>query len=220
MRRIAVISVTLNAVTPMMRRFAQEPGAWAVTNLLDEALQAEIAAEGRVTDRAMAQMGGLLGRAAAIRAEAVLLTCTVFSPSLPALRQLFAMPLIGADVAMLEQAAALRRRTAILCTFPAALAGSAAMFEAASGGVPADVTLVEGAQAAMAAGDSARHDALIAEAVRAKARTHQAVVLAQMSMAGAAALLPEFLAPDAPVPLLTSPDCAVAALRAALPAGS
>ncbi|ONG47270.1 hypothetical protein BKE38_24240 [Pseudoroseomonas deserti] len=213
MRRIAVISVTLNAVTPMMRRFSQEPGAWAVTNLLDEALQAEIAAEGRVTDRSMAQMGALLGRAAAIKAEAVLLTCTVFSPYLPALRQLFAMPLIGADVAMLEQAAALQRRTVILCTFPAALAGSAAMFEAASGGVAADVVLVEGAQAAMAAGDPARHDALITEAIRAHAQNYEAVVLAQMSMAGAAALVP-----DCPVPLLTSPDCAVAALRTALPA--
>jgi len=212
---VAVISVTLNAVTPMMAGFAADGGGWGVKNYLDEGLQADVAADGGVKDRSLSHMGALIGRAIAGGAEAVLLTCTVFSPYLPALRQIFSVPLIGADVAMLEAAAKLGKRTAILCTFPASLETSLAMFEGAAKaqgtGARGEVFLVEGALDAMRAGDRARHDALIVEAIARHATSHEVIVLAQMSMMAAAASIR-----DCPVPILTSPACALEAVKEAL----
>ncbi|TBW39014.1 hypothetical protein EYW49_07740 [Siculibacillus lacustris] len=214
---IAVISVTLNAVAPMMLAFREAPTdiAWRIRHTLDEGLQATVTARGGVDHHGLCRMIGLIERAVDDGAQAVLLTCTVFSPHLATLQRLFPVPIVAADLAMLEAAAKLRRRTAILCTFPASLATSEAMFRAAAAalGLTADVevALVDGALAALSAGDRARHDDLVAAAARRLAADFQVIVLAQMSMAAVAERLS-----DVPVPVLTSPACAVAALRAAI----
>jgi hypothetical protein len=79
----------------------------------------------------------------------------------------------------------------------------------AQGVVPTIMTrVVDGALAALQSGDAPRHDALIAEAVGAFASA-DAILLAQFSMARAAAAL------SAPARgrVLTTPDSAVAKLR-------
>lgn len=217
MNKVAVVSVTLNAVLPMMAGFAAADGGapWGVTNYLDEGLQANVQADGGVRERSLSRMTELLEKAIEGRADAVLLTCTVFSPHLDLFRRRFPLPIIGADVAMLEMAAKLRRRTAILCTFPASLDTSLAMFRSAAEriGAPGDaeVFLVEEAFEALAAGDRLRHDELVAASARVHAAGFEALVFAQMSMAAAAERLT-----DCAVPVLTSPACAVAAVRNAI----
>lgn len=212
---VAVISVTLNAVTPIMAGFAGAAAAknWRVKNYLDEGLQANIAADGGVKARSLCRMVDLIGKAIEGGAEVVLLTCTVYSPYIAVFRQMFSVPIIGADMAMLEMAAGLGGKTAILCTFPAAVTPSLAMFQdlAAQLGIEVEATsiLVPGALAALTAGDRKQHDELVAASVISHAGRYQTVVLAQMSMASAATLVP-----DCPVTLLTSPGCAVTAIQA------
>jgi Asp/Glu/hydantoin racemase len=214
---IAVVGVTLAAVAPMMAAFRGLPAGevWRVRNHLDEGLQAKVAAEGGVTHASLYRMTGILERAVEDGADAVLLTCTVFSPHVAMFRRFFPVPIVAADLAMLDAAAKLARPTAILCSFPATLGTSLEMFEAAAraAGLPAEgeVYLVEGALDALADGDRTRHDDLVEARVRALSPRFGAIVLAQMSMAGAADRLT-----DLAVPVLTSPGCAVAAVRAAL----
>jgi Asp/Glu/hydantoin racemase len=214
---VAVVGVTLNAVTPMMEAFRIAPSVpgWSIRNHLDEGLQAKVAAAGGVDHTSLARMIGLVETTVEDGAEAVLLTCTVFSPHVATLQRIFPVPIIAADVAMLETAAGLGRRTAILCTFPASLGSSLAMFRAAGqslgGEVDGEVFLVDGALDALAVGDRSRHDDLVEASVRAHAADFGAVVLAQMSMAAVVERLPGF-----PVPILTSPTCAVTALREAI----
>lgn len=211
---VAVISVTLNAVNPMMESLTHLDSAksWRVKNYLDEGLQANIAEDGGVKDRSLCRMVNLIEKAVDGHAQAILLTCTVYSPYIAIFRQMFSVPIIGADLAMLEMAAKLESDTAILCTFPAAVEPSWAMFQgmAKQLGLPCKGTsiLVEGALPALASGDRKGHDALVAASIRHHAKNYGAIVLAQMSMASAAALVP-----DCPVPLLTSPGCAVAAIQ-------
>jgi hypothetical protein len=68
--------------------------------------------------------------------------------------------------------------------------------------------LAEGALSALKAGDGAAHDAAVLRAC-AGLPAQDAIILGQFSLARAAATL----APILPCPILTTPGCAVAALR-------
>lgn len=221
MQKIGIVSVTINAAAPLTGRFAATAAGegWVLRNYLDEGLQELVGREGGVTPRSIARLTRLIGTALDDGATALLLTCTVFTPYGEMLQSLFAVPVLGADSAMLEQAAATGRKTAILCTFPAAVETSARMFRqavirAGSAG-EAETLLLPEAATAMQRGDRAAHDRLIAEKAASLASSYGQIVLAQMSMAGAAELLV-----DCPVPVLTSPGCAVVALKDVFAAGA
>lgn len=214
MHSAGIISVTINAAAPLMADMsvtaAQED--WKLRNYLDEGLQELVQREGCVTPASIARLARLVGAAVEDGAEAVLLTCTVFSPYLELVQKLFSTPVIGADCAMLRQAAGLGRKTAILCTFPAAVASSERLFrsEAAALGTVCDVDafLLDDAAAALKRGDRPGHDGIIAGKARELAQDYAAIVLAQISMASAAGLLNEL-----GVPVLTSPGCVITALK-------
>jgi hypothetical protein len=210
MKNVGMISVTLNAVVPMMKTLRDE-GSLEVKNYLDEGLQALVQKEGKVTDNSIARMAALLYKAIYDGAEAVLLTCTVFTPYLERLQSLFSVPLVSADGAMLEQAAQINKKTAILCTFPATLESSAAVFNTASGRLglnrKADVYLLEDAAQAIKAGDAQRHDHLIADKAIKLGAEYEVIVLAQISMSTAANLLR-----NVPFTVLTSPESSIRTL--------
>jgi Asp/Glu/hydantoin racemase len=83
------------------------------------------------------------------------------------------------------------------------------MARAASRSVRVRTVLAEGALDALKANDGPRHDALVAEAARSLGDV-EVVVLGQFSMARAAAKVRQRVS----APVLTTPDCAVQALRA------
>jgi Asp/Glu/hydantoin racemase len=208
MKRIGLVSVTLNAVNPMMNLFAKYTDRFEFVNYLDEGLQMLVAKEGRVTNQSLGRIIAILDRAMGDGAEAVVLTCTVFSPFVERFNTLFSVPVIGVDKAMLDQAAAMNRKTAILCTFPATTKTSIEMFK--SGSIhhnvnpDTDIFLIEEAAQAIKGGDKAQHDKLIAEKALALQDTYDLIVLAQVSMAGAK----EYLG-DIRKPVLTSPESAL-----------
>lgn len=148
-------------------------------------------------------------------AAAVLVTCSSIGEAAEAADELVAVPVVRVDAAMAREAvraaAAAGGRVAVLATLPATLGPTGRLLERAAGtsGVSVDARVVAGAAEARAAGDPARHDALIADAVH--AASADVVVLAQASMAAAADRA------DSPVPVLTSPSGGVADLLRALP---
>jgi aspartate/glutamate racemase len=210
MKNVGVISVTLNAVIPMMVVLRAERSL-AVKNYLDEGLQALVQKEGKITDNSFARMTTLLNNAICDGADAILLTCTVFTPYLERLQSLFSVPLVSADGAMLEQAARMNKKTAILCTFPATTESSAAVFNAASNRLglnsKADVYLLEDAAQAIETGDAQRHDQLIADKAVQLGCEYKIIVLAQISMSTAANLLQ-----NVSFTVLTSPKSSIQTL--------
>jgi hypothetical protein len=210
MKNVGMISVTLNAVIPMVKALREEPSL-EIKNYLDEGLQALVQKEGKITDNSIARMAALLYNAIDDGAEAILLTCTVFTPYLERLQSLFSVPLVSADGAMLEQAAQINKKTAILCTFPATTESSAAVFSAASSRLgfnsKADVFLLEDAAQAIKTGDTGRHDRIIADKALQLGGEYEAIVLAQISMSTAADLLR-----DVSFTVLTSPESSIRTL--------
>ncbi|MDR1658585.1 MAG: aspartate/glutamate racemase family protein [Deltaproteobacteria bacterium] len=210
-KNIGLISVTLNAVIPMMQAFRAE-SSLRIKNYLDEGLQALVQREGRVTEQCLSRMLKIITKAADDQAEAILLTCTVYTPYLEQLQSNFSIPLVSADRAMLEQAVRLNRKTAILCTFPATTDSSAAVFQSAARRLgmtkaQADIFLLEAAAQAIGLGQVEQHDRLIAEKAIELGSQYEAIVLAQISMANAALLLT-----DQPFIVLTSPKSSIETL--------
>lgn len=214
MRHIGIISVTLNAVVPLMATLAPAAGgeSWIIRNYLDEGLQELVQREGGVTPKSVARLARLINTAIEDDSDVILLSCTVFSPYVETIEKLFSTPIVGADRAMLEQVARLGKKTAILCTFPASVESSEQMFRSATkkAGVDCDVNtfLIPEAAAALKSGDRQTHNRIVAERVRHFAQEYEVVVLAQISMASAIDLLL-----DCKIPVFTSPACAISALK-------
>lgn len=123
------------------------------------------------------------------------------------------IPVLRIDEAMADEAAAIGGRIAVIATLATTLEPTCALLserlERAGTSAAVERVLVEGAFAAVSSGDRAEHDRLVGDAVQEAAARSDVVVLAQASMASAAA-------GDHPVPVLSSPAAGVARARVVL----
>jgi Asp/Glu/hydantoin racemase len=155
--------------------------------------------------------------------DAILVTCSSIGEAVEEAARQVDVPVLRVDATMAEEAVALAverapedraAKVAVLATLAATLGPTGRLLESRVLGAsrPVEVTarVVEGAAAARSGGDQATHDRLVAEAIEEAAAQADVVVLAQASMAAAAAGL------DLQVPVLTSPEGGAAALLAAV----
>lgn len=146
-------------------------------------------------------------------AEAVLVTCSSIGEATVEAAGAVGVRLVRVDAAMakaaVERASEGSGRILVLATLAATLGPTGRLVEAeaaAHGGIDVTAEVVADAAAARAAGDQARHDELIADAIR-RAGDVDVIVLAQASMATGAGDDPR---------VLTSPESGSAAFLAAL----
>jgi hypothetical protein len=218
--RIALIHATRLAVDPVNLAFERLWPDARRMNLLDDSLSVDLARDGRLTPAMTRRFETLALYARDAGCHGVLFTCSAFGPAIDAAARACGLPTLKPNEAMFAQAVAHLRahggRAALVATFEPSIAPMGAEFAAlaAAAGLrdPGLATVVvPGAMQALAAGDATTHDAAIADAVAALDGV-DLVMLAQFSMAaagGAARARTRAL-------VLTSPDCAVTAMRSAL----
>jgi Asp/Glu/hydantoin racemase len=180
-------------------------------NLLDDSLSADLARSGRGLDAAMtARFVALADYAVATGADAILFTCSAFGPCIDAVARRHApRPVLKPNEAMIAEAVAAGTRIGLVASFEPTLASMPPEFPRGIEVVP---VLAEGALAALDRGDAGTHDRLVAEAARSIAGRCDAIALAQFSMARAAQAVARVVG----VPVLTTPESAVRALRTRL----
>jgi aspartate/glutamate racemase len=212
MTRVALIHATPAAVGPIKDAFAE---AWPepdLVNLLDDSLSRDRALTPELTDGIFRRFDALGRYALSCGAEAILFTCSAFGPAIERVAQSVGIPVLKPNEAMFAEAIARGGTIGMLATFEPSIASMAEEFEeqATRAGAPATLksVLVPRAMAALQAGRREEHDALVAEAA-VKLTGCQAIMLAQFSMAPAAGRLRG----QARIPVLSSPDSAVAALK-------
>jgi hypothetical protein len=207
--RITLIHALKHSIVPIETSFARLWPDATLMNLVDDSLSADLARDGQLTS-AMTDRFLALGRyAASTGADAILFTCSAFGPCIEAVaREQAPMPVLKPNEAMIEQAATRGHRIGLLSTFPPTLASMPREFPRGLEIVP---KLVEGAMAALDRGDRAEHDRLVVAASR-DLRDCDLIALAQYSMAPAAAMVAE----ASSLPVLTTPDSAVAKLKTML----
>jgi Asp/Glu/hydantoin racemase len=208
--------VLVHTVPPLVEVFGQLaaemlPGV-RVLHVLDQPMLERVRQRGALADEDVARLAAHVDEAAAVGADAVLVTCSTISPCVDAVRGRTALPVYKVDEAMIAAAIALAAqrgpRVGVLATNATTLAPTRLLLTtaAAQADMPIAIVdaLVEGALPALLAGDAAAHDRLVRDALRALAPQVDVVVLAQASTARVLPGLP----PVAP-PVLASPQLAL-----------
>lgn len=213
--RIALIHATPLAIDPIVSAFRRLWPQARTTNLLEDSLAPDLAADGRLTDSMIERFLTLTHYVHGCGADAILFTCSAFGPAIEAAAAVVPIPVLKPNEAMLDEALAAGSRIGLVATFgpsiPALNTELEDMAHARGQQISVTSRIVAPALSALQDGDAETHDRLIAEAA-AELMHCDALVLGQFSMASAARLIPAH--PGCTI--LTSPDSAVMRLKQAL----
>jgi Asp/Glu/hydantoin racemase len=203
---------TVSGLVPTFGQLCQElvPEA-EVFHMVDESLLKNTIRSGHLTPTTARRVVGHVASAEEAGADVVLVTCTSIGAAVEMARALVGVPVVRVDEAMADEAVRAGRRIGVAATLPTTLEPTTDLLRrraAAAGGETREVVpyLCEGAFEALGAGDTARHDAAIADGLRALMAQVDVIVLAQASMARVAQSLPRS---DQQVPILSSPRSGV-----------
>lgn len=207
MSRIFLIHALRDSVEPARAAMARGWPEATVANLLDDSLSADLA-QARALDAAMIARFVHLGRYARDQgADGILFTCSAFGAAIEAVAADLPIPVLKPNESAFRAAMRHGHRIGLLVTFEGSLAPLTAELHAMAGdALELHAQVVPNALAALQAGDGKAHDARIAQAASGLPAI-DALVLGQFSMARAAQAV-------ARTPLYTTPDAAVAELKA------
>ena len=179
-----------------------------VFNIADDSLVKGIREAGSLTAQISRRVAGYLESAELAGADYIMVTCSSIGPAVEAGAKLMGVPVLRVDQPMADQAVAMGKRIGVIATLSTTLEPTADLIQrrAAAAGKGIEVTskLAEGAFEALMSGDAAKHDAMVAAALKELAKQVDVIVLAQASMARVVETLAE-----KPVPILASPGIAV-----------
>ena len=188
-----------------------------VFNIVDESLLNNTIAENRLTPLTARRLAGYIESAEEAGADVIMVTCSSVGAAVDAARPFAAVPVLRVDQAMADQAVRVGRRIGVIATLQTTLKPTADLVRARAKVQGRDVEIVEklceGAFEAVAAGDGATHDRIVAGALRELMAEVDAVVLAQASMAR---VVDGMADEEKTAPIFTSPRLGVEAAKAAL----
>lgn len=209
--RIALISALQASIEPIESSFRRLWPEAVRMNLLDDSLSADVAAAGELT-AAMYNRFLALGRYAKMTGvDGILFTCSAFGACIDAVKEdLAPLPVFKPNEAMIAEAVKIGRRIGLLSTFAPTLQSMPAEFPKGVEVVPA---LAAGALEALAENPEA-HDEIAAAVCERELSDCDVIALAQFSLARARGAIAKRIA----LPVLTTPDLAVIALRGAIEA--
>ena len=209
---ITLFSVHKDAMEAAVRAFESDWPEARISNLMDDGLFAWVRSTGGVVPgmydvfRTLARY--MVGRGA----DGILYTCSAFRECIDACIAEFDVPQLKPNDAMIEQALDAGSRIAVVATVGPTIPSISAEFAemAAARGQKIELVpyVVEGAFDALAGGDAARHDALVAARAR-EIRGCDVIALAQFTLSRAAPAV----AAVSDIPVLNSPGAAVAKMR-------
>lgn len=158
-----------------------------IFHLVDESLIKNTIAAGHLTTLTARRVLGHVESAAQAGAGAVLVTCSSIGEAVAASRFFVDVPVFRIDEAMAEQAVARATRIGVAATLSTTLQPTLTLLQqtAQAQGKTVELvpTLCEGAFAAVLAGQTETHDALVSQALQSLLGQVELVVLAQASMA-------------------------------------
>ena len=215
--RIALIHATPLAVDPIKQAIDRHWPDVQSQHVLDESLSQDLVRDGQLTPGMIQRFVTLARYTQDAGAQGILFTCSAFGPAIEAAGQATGLPTFKPNEAMFEQALALAQhdrvlRVGLVATFEASIASMTDEFMALAQArqVPAQVTgcFVPEAMGDLAQGRAQMHHEKVARAV-AQMPACDVMMLAQFSMAAAQPLSQH----GTSTPVLSSPDCAILALR-------
>jgi Asp/Glu/hydantoin racemase len=179
-----------------------------IFHMVDESLIRNTVEAGGLQKVTTRRLVGMVESAGLAGADAVLVTCSSIGEAVTTAQQLFDFPVLRVDEAMAEAAIAHGRKIGVLATLKTTLEPTAALVRRKGAGKNIEIVdhLCDGAFAAVMAGDTKTHDAIVSKALLNEMSGVDVVVLAQASMARVLNTMePGSLA----MPVLSSPELGV-----------
>jgi len=209
---------TSPVLVPTFTQLAAEllPGVTCF-HMVDESLIKNTIKSGAMTKVTARRVLAMIESAQQAGAGAVMVTCSSIGPAVTASRPFIDIPVLRIDEAMAEAAVAqaANGRIGVAATLRTTLDPTLALLEdtarRAGRAMQTVPCLCEGAFEAVMAGDTARHDALVSQALQQLVREVDVVVLAQASMARVLSSVSA-----GATPILASPRLAVERARQVL----
>jgi Asp/Glu/hydantoin racemase len=188
-----------------------------VFNLADDSLIKDVIRRGELTPQTARRAVEHIASAEAAGADYILVTCSSIGRAVETAASLSAVPVLRVDQPMADRAVQTGRKIGVVATLPTTLEPTADLIQrrAQKAGRQVELTsrLCVGAFDALMGGDAAKHDAMVAGALRELSQQVEVIVLAQASMARVVERLAEV---EKRVPILASPALAVEYLATVL----
>jgi Asp/Glu/hydantoin racemase len=215
MKTIVVVHTGPVTVDPLKEQLmAQLPDA-RVINIVDDSLLNDVRAAGHLTPEVTQRMYSYMANAQAMNADCILNACSSVGEAVDLLRGMIRTPIVKVDEAMALEASRLGSRIGVVATVKTTLEPTVRLIRKMAVGQGREVTVTErvaeAAFEALLAGDKDRHDEILRQTIVELAEQVDVVVLAQVSMARLVKSLGATR-----VPVLSSPQSGVAALKDAL----
>lgn len=189
-KMIALVNATFHAVNPMTDYLCRHGSEYLTVNYLDGFLMNKIRKEGKISDSSVERMLYMLSKACQDGADGIIMTCTVFSGHQPYFSRIFSVPIICPDGAMHDTVAKMGGKTAIICTFEGTVKTTRNQYYeyCRKNGMPQNVDMytVPKAFEAIQSGDTKKGNELVRQKVYELDGAYDQIILAQISMAGAA----------------------------------
>lgn len=188
-----------------------------VFNIVDDSLIKDVISKGELTANTARRVVDYVGSAEAAGADFILVTCSSIGAAVEAAAPLTKVPVLRVDQPMADLAVQTGTKIGVVATLPTTLAPTSDLVKrrAAIAGKEIQLTsrLCEGAFEALMSGDAAKHDEMVANALRELATQVDVILLAQASMARVVDTLDEA---DKQVPIIASPPQAIKHLATVL----
>lgn len=188
-----------------------------VFNIVDDSLIKDVIARGELTSTTARRVVDYVGSAETAGADYILVTCSSIGAAVEAAAPLTKVPVLRVDQPMADLAVQTGTKIGVIATLPTTLEPTSDLVKrrAAAAGKEIQLTsrLCEGAFEALMSGDAARHDRMVAEALKELSKDVDVILLAQASMARVVDSLDEA---DKRVPIIASPPQAIKHLASVL----
>ncbi|PFB04605.1 Asp/Glu/hydantoin racemase [Priestia megaterium] len=209
--RVGLIHATMNSVQPILKAFSDYAPHITLKNFMDESLIFELNETGIVTKDMKRRLLNLVEKAVKSEVDGVLLTCSSFTPVVAEISHLFDVPILSADLSMLEKAVDMGSQIGVIATVEAAGPTTTRLLEGVAKergkNVKINTKVIMEAFQALQNGDRHKHDELIQKEILMLSEDCDVIILAQFSMARALETLG-----TASKPVLTSPEISVKAI--------
>lgn len=185
-----------------------------VFNIVDDSLIKLTIERGELTPDTSRRVVDYVASAEAAGADQILVTCSSIGPAVEAAAALVKVPVLRVDQPMADKAIQMGTKIGVVATLSTTLNPTSDLVRrrAIVAGKDIELTskLCEGAFDALMGGKPEIHDEKVAEALKELSQQVDVILLAQASMARVVSQLSE---EDKKVPILTSPELAMAYLK-------
>ncbi|MFV5693396.1 aspartate/glutamate racemase family protein [Flavobacterium sp. LT1R49] len=179
-------------------------------NIVDDSLIKDVIKKGKLMPNTAARVVSHVQAAEAAGADVILVTCSSIGVAIETAATLSGVPVIRVDQAMADEAVQISNKIGVIATLPTTLEPTSDLVrrraELAGKNVTITAKLCEGAFEALMSGEAAKHDEMVAEALKELMKEVDVIVLAQASMAR---VVDSLSAEEKLVPILASPAIAM-----------